>query len=1465
MSQLIDLGKLRFNFAGNWSQATTYESNDVVKYGGNVYVYTYALKTAGYLPTNTMYWTLMISGVNFVGNYDPAAFYPIGDAIAYGSVVYVAIADNTGITPPNTTYWSTFAIGIEYMGTYSPTVVYKKNDIVTYGPSAYIAIQDTTAHDPTQGAYWSQMVSGISPSAVYNTATAYVPGNLVAYGANIYQCTANTTGNVPTNTSYWTIFLSGYVNKGAWSSSTAYHIGETVIYGGSTYQAIVDNTNLIPSTSTGTWTKTIYGFRNRAEWTTAINYITDDVVTHGGNSYICLLPHAATVFSADLTAGNWQKFNSGIRARGAWAASTSYLVNDIVTTGIGSAYIALADHTSSASFSNDLTAGDWFLLAAGGASVLPVVPANSQGKSLSVAADNATLYWSSTTASTNILYVAPNGSDSNNGLSLSQPFASLQKAVSMVPTNQKTAILVKSGTYLEAALPIVVPPNTAIIGDNTRTTIITPATGLAADGTTPNAQSTMFQLSDGSLLNKMTFQGMTGWVPGTTVTDISTSTAKGVFCALNPNSPIISKSPYVLECTSISSGGIGAYVNGNVHSSGNKSMLFHEYTLIEDNGCGIWVDNGGKAEAVSVFTYYCYFGYSTTNGGQIRSLSGNNSYGNYGTFSSGYDSNETAVTGTIYGSMLTLTGPYSGIINVGDTITSSSGATGVVTNAQSTTLYLTSITGTFAATNTITASSGGQGVVSSIGGQSGFILVLNNLTALPQVGGSIQITGDSSSYIIQSISGGWTGASSVVTVALAQQKATASVAGTATSIRYKFSLLRVTGHDFLNIGTGGIATTNYPGTPTQQPVPSQQVNQNLPGRIYYVSTDQSGNFAVGQYFAINQATGAATLNANSFNLSGLTSLRLGSIGAQLGAQINEFSTDGTLSQNSPVKVPTQSAVKTYVDTSISGGITTSLTSILGSPVFSSSLQANKVGYYLRTNGTSTYWDSMVSISGLASTFTYAPGYATTLSPTATSLVVASPTWAWSISGNPAAVTINSSTGVISIANTSIAGTSTIVVTASDGKFSASFVFSLVLDATYPVFLNSNTLPVSVLPSSSFSNNSAVTQTSGVTYSISAGALPSWITINASTGVLSGTATSSTIASTTYNFTVSAVKGGFTNTKSFSWTFTQAFPQGQAIFTTAGSYSWTAPNNVTSVSVVAVGAGGVSGYGWSSGGGGGGGGLGWKNNIAVTPGTAYTVCVGSSIPSGGCPCPSENYSAGTQAGSSWFNSCSTVMGGGAGTNSGECCATRGGLFVGDGGGCGGNSSYSWPSAGGGGAGGYAGNGGWACYASCCPGNGGGGSASMGNYSSTYGQGGGGGTGLYGQGTSGCGGFNSQQMCIWSSGCGYSSWMCGGYGGIGGSYCCGTGLNGHQGENGCCYCYNYAGYSYPGSSCLSGYNCFFNPANALHVRTGGYPGGGAGGVGSSAGCNTLGGAGGVRIIWGPGRSFPSTNTGDVTTIS
>ena len=82
--------------------------------------------------------------------------------------------------------------------------------------------------------------------------------------------------------------------------------------------------------------------------------------------------------------------------------------------------------------------------------------------------------------------------------------------------------------------------------------------------------------------------------------------------------------------------------------------------------------------------------------------------------------------------------------------------------------------------------------------------------------------------------------------------------------------------------------------------------------MFFVSTDQGGNFRVGQFFSVNQLTGAATLDANAFNLSGLTELRLGSLGGQIGEAINEFSSDETMSGNSNTACPTEFAVRGFL-------------------------------------------------------------------------------------------------------------------------------------------------------------------------------------------------------------------------------------------------------------------------------------------------------------------------------------------------------------------------------------------------------------------------------------------------------------------------------------------------------------------------------------------------------------------------
>jgi hypothetical protein len=138
--------------------------------------------------------------------------------------------------------------------------------------------------------------------------------------------------------------------------------------------------------------------------------------------------------------------------------------------------------------------------------------------------------------------------------------------------------------------------------------------------------------------------------------------------------------------------------------------------------------------------------------------------------------------------------------------------------------------------------------------------------------------------------------------------------------RLKYSQVRLTGHDFLYIGTGNKIDTNYPNVDPTTATQANQTYSNVGGRVFFTSTDQDGNFNVGNLFAVQQATGTATLNASAFNLSGLQSLQLGSV--QVGvasAVITQFSTDPYFTANSDNIVPTQRAIRAYITAQIGGG------------------------------------------------------------------------------------------------------------------------------------------------------------------------------------------------------------------------------------------------------------------------------------------------------------------------------------------------------------------------------------------------------------------------------------------------------------------------------------------------------------------------------------------------------------------
>ena len=273
--------------------------------------------------------------------------------------------------------------------------------------------------------------------------------------------------------------------------------------------------------------------------------------------------------------------------------------------------------------------------------------------------------------------------------------------------------------------------------------------------------------------------------------------------------------------------------------------------------------------------------------------------------------------------MLTYTNVLTGTIAVGATITgATSGATAYVVSVQAEpkTMYIIPATGTFQAGEVVsdgstsaTLDSGG----SFIANQDGRLLVTTFAQSAPEPGDSLQFaTTDGNAYQIQTVSAVTVNSVAYQVIVFSTSRPTPVAENVVVNVRKEFSLVRLTGHDFLMIGTGDATTTNWPDEPTQPASQADQIITNTtdPGRVYYVATDEMGNFYVGDQFKVDQATGKVTLDSSAFDLKGLESLQLGSIGGLIGASINEFTTDGTFSQNSDVKVPTQAAVKTYVDT-----------------------------------------------------------------------------------------------------------------------------------------------------------------------------------------------------------------------------------------------------------------------------------------------------------------------------------------------------------------------------------------------------------------------------------------------------------------------------------------------------------------------------------------------------------------------
>jgi Protein of unknown function (DUF1565) len=223
------------------------------------------------------------------------------------------------------------------------------------------------------------------------------------------------------------------------------------------------------------------------------------------------------------------------------------------------------------------------------------------------------------TTSANILYVGTNGNDGNPG-TLQSPFLTIAQAMTQAQAlGGNVSVHVAPGTYVEN-MPITIPPNTALMGDNLRNVFVRPAV----------ASSDMFYMTSGSYVWGITVRSYTG----------------NAF-SYNPATPTqnVYVSPYIQNLTSSTTTGTAVYIDGALSSSiSTKAMIVGFFTIINRGGYGIHLKNSAYSQLVNIYTIACDIGIQVESGAFCTLNGSDCSIGNYGLVADGKGPLQTSGT-----------------------------------------------------------------------------------------------------------------------------------------------------------------------------------------------------------------------------------------------------------------------------------------------------------------------------------------------------------------------------------------------------------------------------------------------------------------------------------------------------------------------------------------------------------------------------------------------------------------------------------------------------------------------------------------------------------------------------------------------------------------------------------------------------------------------------------------------------
>jgi len=241
----------------------------------------------------------------------------------------------------------------------------------------------------------------------------------------------------------------------------------------------------------------------------------------------------------------------------------------------------------------------------------------------------------------NIIYVTKDGNDSNTGLLEGDAKATVGGAAAVA--QEGDTIIIRSGVYFENN-PIGLRTDVSITGQDLRLVTIVPN----------NVTKDVFHVRRGCLIENLNFAGSSVSIAHTggaavafPPTDPAKFAASG-FIASGPAREGTSgrwRSPYIRNCTNFMNKSIGMKIDGD-HATAStigadlKSMVCDSFTQYNEAGIGVSLTNNGYAQLVSIFTINCDIAIFAGSGGQCDLTNSNSSFGNFGLVAVGLGSTE---------------------------------------------------------------------------------------------------------------------------------------------------------------------------------------------------------------------------------------------------------------------------------------------------------------------------------------------------------------------------------------------------------------------------------------------------------------------------------------------------------------------------------------------------------------------------------------------------------------------------------------------------------------------------------------------------------------------------------------------------------------------------------------------------------------------------------------------------------